>query len=85
MSQATEGRARTNLDCGYEHWLIVPSDTEDLPQVARVVWCQTAGTIVVRDEKGADLPYTMTQGQILPFNVVRVLSTGTTGSFYGWV
>ncbi|CDZ53377.1 spike base protein, RCAP_Rcc01079 family [Neorhizobium galegae] len=84
MSQATEGMARTNVDCGYQHWLIEPSDTDDLPTAARAIWCQSAGTIVVRDETGNDLPYDLATGQILPFYVVRVLATGTTGTFYGW-
>ena len=77
-------RARTSTDAGYRHWQIVPSDSEDLPEVTRCIWCQTAGTIVIRDEAGNDLPYAVQQGQYLLFCAVRVLATGTTGTFYAW-
>ncbi|SCX27144.1 spike base protein, RCAP_Rcc01079 family [Agrobacterium rosae] len=80
----SESRARTSLDAGYRHWQIVPNDTQDLPDAARCIFCQVAGTIMIRDEAGIDLPYTLTAGQLLPFHPVRVLATGTTGTFYAW-
>lgn len=67
------------------HVLIVPSDSADLPVRPRVVYCQAAGSAVIRDELGADLTYALAQGQILPFSAVRVLATGTTATLYGWV
>lgn len=79
-----DSQARTASDPGYRHWLIVPSDTQDLPETPRVIWCEQPGTIVIRDEAGADLPYTLERGQLLPFHPVRVLATGTTGTFYAW-
>lgn len=66
------------------HFAITPSDTEDLPVLPRVIFCQTAGTLVVRDADGVELPYTMLAGDRLEFRGVRVLLTGTTGSYYGW-
>lgn len=80
----SDSRARTSLDAGYRHWWIVPSDTQDLPDAPRCIFCEVAGTIVIRDEAGVDLPYTLMAGQWLPFHPVRVLATGTTGTFYAW-
>ena len=67
-----------------KHFAIQPSDTADLPMLPRVVFCQTEGTIMIRDSEGVDLPYTMLAGDRLDFRGVRVLSTGTTGTYYGW-
>lgn len=66
------------------HFAITPSDSADLPQVPKAIYCQTDGTIVVRDELGVDLPYAMTAGAVLLIRPVRVLATGTTGTYYGW-
>lgn len=65
------------------HFLIVPSDTEDLPIRPKALFCEDAGTVMIRDEGGVDLPYSMNFGDILPFRPVRVLATGTDGTFYG--
>ena len=67
-----------------KHFAIVPDDNADLPILPRVIFCQTEGTIVIRDEAGVDLPYTLMAGDRLDFRGVRVLSTGTTGTYYGW-
>lgn len=69
---------------GLRHWQIVPSDGADLARRPLAIYCQAPGTIVVRDEAGIDLPYAMTAGQVLPFRGIRVLATGTSGTFYGW-
>ena len=66
------------------HFVIVPSDGADLPVLPRAIYCQTAGTIVIRDQGGTLLPYTMSAGERLDFRGARVMSTGTTGTFYGW-
>ena len=66
------------------HFMISPDDTADLPVLPRVIYCQSEGTIVVRDAEGVDLPYTMASGDRIDFRGVRVLSTGTTGIYYGW-
>lgn len=66
------------------HAAIVPSDTTDLAERPKAIYCQAGGTVVIRDEAGVDLPYTMTAGQFLPLRGVRILATGTTGTYYGW-
>lgn len=66
------------------HFAIAPDDNVDLPIRPRVIYCESDGTLVVRDEEGTDLAYTLTVGDRLEFRGVRVLSTGTTGQFYGW-
>ena len=67
-----------------KHFAIVPDDNADLPILPRVIFCQMDGTIMVRDGEGVDLPYTMVSGDRIDFRGVRVLATGTTGSYYGW-
>lgn len=67
------------------HVAITPSDSADLPVRPRVLYCQAPGDVVVRDEMGLDLAYTVAQGQILPVGAVRVLATGTTATVYGWL
>ncbi|MEM8547172.1 MAG: hypothetical protein AAGF46_03310 [Pseudomonadota bacterium] len=66
------------------HFAIVPDDNSDLPLLPRVIYCAAAGTIVVRDAQGNDLPYVLSAGDRLEFRGVRVLNTGTTGIYYGW-
>lgn len=68
---------------GTRHYAITPSDSADLPVRPRAIRCNVAGTIVIRDELGTDLPYVMAVGEVLPFRGVRVLATGTTGTYYG--
>jgi len=67
-----------------QHFAIVPDDSADLAVLPRVIYCQSPGTIVVRDADGVDLPYTMSAGDRIDFRGVRVLSTGTSGTYYGW-
>lgn len=69
---------------GTKHFAIIPDDMADLPVLPRVIYCQSEGTLIVRDEDGVDLPYTMASGDRIDFRGVRVLSTGTTGTYYGW-
>ena len=66
------------------HFAIIPDNDNDLPLLPRVIYCQAEGTVVIRDSKGNALPYTMSVGDRLDFRGVRVMSTGTTGTFYGW-
>ena len=73
----------SSTESGRRHFLIVPNDDEDLPILPRGIWCEEDGTIVIRDETGTDLPYTLFAGQFLGMRPVRVLATGTTGTFYG--
>lgn len=71
-------------DPGVRHFQIVPSNDVDMAVKPRAIYCQADGVAVVRDSLGVDLPYAMVAGQVLPFRGVRILATGTTGTFYGW-
>lgn len=66
------------------HFPITPDDNADLPILPRVIYCHAEGTLVVRDISGVELPYAMIVGERLDFRGVRVMSTGTTGIYYGW-
>lgn len=66
------------------HFAITPDDNNDLPILPRVIYCRAQGTLVVRDSSGVELPYEMIVGERLDFRGVRVMSTGTTGIYYGW-
>ncbi|SEW44419.1 hypothetical protein SAMN04488515_3191 [Cognatiyoonia koreensis] len=66
------------------HYLIVPDDNADLAIRPRVIYCQVAGDIVVQDIHGTVLTYSLLAGDQLSLRGVRVLSTGTSGTFYGW-
>jgi hypothetical protein len=74
--------AETRGDFGSRHVAITPDDDADLTELPKAVYCQAAGTIIVRDSAGIDLPYDMTAGQCLPIRPVRVLETGTSGTYY---
>ena len=67
-----------------KHFAIVPNDTADLPILPRVIYCQSAGDVVIRDAAGVDLTYSLNAGDRLDFRGVRVLAAGTSGTFYGW-
>ena len=67
-----------------KHFAIIPDDNADLPILPRVIYCHVEGTIVVRDSEGTTLPYTMVAGDCIDFRGVRVMNTGTTGTYYGW-
>lgn len=79
-----EGLSKGLTSPATRHFPITPSDTEDLPILPRVIYCQSAGTLMVRDADGVDLSYSMMVGDRLDLRGVRVLSTGTTGTYYGW-
>jgi len=66
------------------HFAITPSNSVNLATVPRAIFCQVGGTVVIRDKAGTNLSYTLTAGAILPFRGVRILATGTTGTYYGW-
>ncbi|MEM6650987.1 MAG: hypothetical protein AAF582_00210 [Pseudomonadota bacterium] len=68
-----------------KQFLIVPDDDNDLPRIPRVIYCHVAGTVVVRDQEGTALPYAMQVGDRIDFRGRRVLATGTSGTFYGWI
>lgn len=76
--------ASSGVGSATRHVAITPSDSTDIANRPRAIYCQAAGTVVIRDEAGTDLSYAMTAGQVLPFRGVRVLATGTTGTYYAW-
>jgi hypothetical protein len=67
-----------------KHFAIIPDDTSDLPMIPRVIYCQEEGVVLIRDSEGVTLPYTMAVGDRIDFRGVRVMATGTTGTYYGW-
>ena len=73
---------RTNP--GDVHFAITPSNSVNMTQVPRAIYCVTDGTAQVVDKYGTVLPYVMLAGDILPFRGVRINLTSTTGSYYGW-
>lgn len=79
-----EKHARSLTSPAASHFAITPSDSADLAVVPRAIYCQTAGTAVLRDAAGTNVSYALTAGQILPLSAVRVLATGTTAGLVGW-
>lgn len=59
------------------HFTITPSDGTDLSR-PMIIYCGSAGNIVVHDSNGTAVTYTVLAGDILPVLVKRVLSTNTT-------
>lgn len=66
------------------HFTITPHDTNRLVVIPRALYCQAAGNVVLVDEAGTSMTYTLTQGQVLPFRPVIVKATGTTATVIGW-
>jgi len=66
------------------HFAITPSDSVDIANKPRELYFNTSGTVVIVDEAGTALSYTVTAGQAIPFRGVRVNATGTTATVYGW-
>jgi hypothetical protein len=84
MSDRFANVADTVSQQGRRHFTIVPSDAVDLLERPKAIVCTVDGTINLRDEAGVDIAYPMTAGQMLVFRPVRVLATGTSGTFIGW-
>ncbi|OWK21300.1 hypothetical protein AJ88_19215 [Mesorhizobium amorphae CCBAU 01583] len=70
------------LSFGRSSRLVEPSDTEDLPAVAKSIVCTTAGNISVvpvLNDDDVPVPFVAVHaGFIVPFQVRRVMATGTT-------
>ncbi len=66
------------------HYVIVPSDSEDLPTRPRAIYVNTSGTAVLRDNDGVNASYELSAGTVLTLRAVRVLSTGTTAQLIAW-
>ena len=70
---------------GVRHFAITPSDTVDLPVKPRAIRANGAGNVVLTDEGGVDITYTVAAGEILPFSPVLVKATSTTATgLVGW-
>ncbi|MDK3020136.1 spike base protein, RCAP_Rcc01079 family [Pseudodonghicola flavimaris] len=83
MEDPFKHHARGLESPGAVHFAITPDDDNDLPVRPRYLWCNGAGTAVLRDSAGTDLSYMLGVGQILPFAPVRVMATGTTATLFG--
>lgn len=85
MADAFADRQVGLSDVASRHVAITPSNGADIASRPRSLYCEAGGTVVIRDEAGVDLTYTLAQGQILPFRGTRILATGTTATVYGWL
>lgn len=83
MTDAYASYARAPTQSARRHQAIVPSDATILDPQPTAIYCEETGVVVVEDEQGVSLSYTMTQGQHLPFRGVKV-KAATTGTYYGW-
>ncbi|ANN58692.1 hypothetical protein A9174_19375 [Mesorhizobium loti NZP2037] len=66
--------------------LVVPSDTEDLPIVAKALVLTVKGNvsvIPVANDPDTPVPFIdVPAGYLIPFQVRRVMATGTTATVY---
>lgn len=71
------------------HYQIVPSDTDKLPDQPKAIYCAAGtsgvGLIVIEDEAGVSLTYSIPVGTFIPFRATKVRATGTAGTFFGWL
>ena len=66
------------------HYLIAPSDEDDLPVRPRALYVNTAGTAVLQDNDGEAVSYAVAAGTVLSIRPTRVLATGTTAQLVAW-
>ena len=66
------------------HYLIAPSDSEDLPVRPRAVYVNEGGTAVMQDNDGQTVSYLLSAGAVLSLRPVRVLASGTTAQLVAW-
>ena len=59
---------------------VTPSDSTDLAFVARGLHIGVAGDVKIKAVDNSDLTFTCVAGQVLPWGVRRVYSTGTTAT-----
>lgn len=74
----------SSMSFGRKGSVIVPNDASDLPTYAKAIVVLSPGDVAiipVENADGATLTFTgLAAGQIVPFQVRRVLATGTTAS-----
>lgn len=66
------------------HYVIIPSDSIDLPVRPRAVYVNAGGTAVLQDNDGEAISYELTAGAILSIRPTRVLASGTTAQLVAW-
>ena len=66
------------------HYIIVPSDSMDLPVRPRAIYVNTAGTAVLEDNDGEAVTYNLAAGSVLSVRPTRVLAAGTTAQLVAW-
>ena len=60
---------------------IVPSDSADLAETTRAVYCGVGGDVVATLQSGATVLFTnVTAGALLPIRLTKVAATGTTAT-----
>jgi hypothetical protein len=59
---------------------VVPSDTEDLPDVGLALYTETGGAVSFVTAKGVARSLTVSDFSILPVGVMRINASGTTAS-----
>ena len=84
IDQYAQTNPRNIIAPASRHYAITPSDSEDLGRRPRALFIATAGDVVVRDEEGVDVTYSLSAGDVFLFRPVRVLATGTTATVIGW-
>lgn len=82
MADPFNERAETLTAPCRRHVLLSADVENDIDPRPRAIWCEAAGTIILRDENGVGLPYTMRAGLVLPFRPMRVMAISG-GTFYG--
>jgi hypothetical protein len=59
-------------------YVVVPSNTVDLPTVPRALFFKAAGNVVLSGSDGVDITLAVTAGQRLDLRPTRIKATGTT-------
>lgn len=84
VSEENRFPVASNGDPARQMFQIVPHATNPLPVVPRSIYCDVAGTVVLRAiDSAADITLNMVQGQILPLQAGWVRAAGTTAQIYG--
>jgi len=66
------------------HYVVVPSDTAELPVRPRALFVNGAGTAVLQDKAGVAISYDLAAGAVLSMRPLRILATGTTAQLIAW-
>jgi hypothetical protein len=74
---------KSRVDAPERHFQIEANASADLPIRPQVIYCEADGVIVIQDDLGESLPYTMVRGDSLVFRGSRVISISLGGTFYG--